>query len=110
MSEQNLLNQLGRDGFDARNDLPSAPDDQERLLRMVEENLRLSRSLAEDMKRVRRYLLWQRIMAVFWVILLVAPLILATIWLPSFISNTLGPYQDLLSGNKNALDLLDRLK
>lgn len=68
----------------------------ENFQRMLEENQRLLRLLLEQAEKTRRYIFWGRIVSFVYLLLVIAPLIAAMIYLPSLIRNTIGPYQELL--------------
>lgn len=67
---------------------------------LLAENLRLTREVHAMSKKVIRYVAIQRVLSVIYFILIVTPLILGAIYLPSFLRNIVEPYQKILnSGN-----------
>ncbi len=66
------------------------------LKEMMEENLKYAKAIYWSVEKVRRHLFWQRVVSIIYVIIILAPLILAAIYLPPFISSYLGPYMELL--------------
>jgi len=76
------------------------PTDQEKLERLIQENMKLTQDIYAMSKRVNRYVTIQHVLSLVYLLLIVVPLILGAIYLPSFIKNVVEPCQKLLeSGN-----------
>lgn len=73
--------------------------EQEEILKLLKENLEISQEILRQSQKVQRYMLWQRIIGWFYVALIVGPIILALIYLPPLLKNTIGQYQSLLQGD-----------
>ena len=78
----------------------------ERRLSALEERLA---SISKEFSYIRsrleemhRFIVWRRVMGVVRFMLIVAPLVLAAIYLPPLISQWMAPYQDLLKGGSVA--------
>lgn len=82
-------------------------DDKQTLEGLIKENLELTKELQRQVRSVRRYLLWQRIVGIFYLIIIIGPIIIGLIYLPPLIKNAIGPYQSLLEGVEkvNGLDI-----
>ena len=74
----------------------------ERRLSVLEERLAdVSKEFSyirDRLEEMHRFIVWRRIMGFVRFLLIVAPLILAAVYLPPLISQWLAPYQDLLKG------------
>ncbi len=69
---------------------------QPELRELLEENLKYAKAVYWSVEKVRRHLFWQRVVSIIYIIMILAPLIIAAIYLPPFISTYLGPYMELL--------------
>jgi len=56
----------------------------------------LLQAIYKNSEKVRKYILWGRVMSAVYIVLIVAPFIIAAMYLPSFIKNAIGPYRELL--------------
>ncbi len=61
---------------------------------LLEENLRFS-------KKIYRYIIWRRVLGTLKILIILIPIILGFIYLPSLIEDTLGHYQEFLGGFEN---------
>lgn len=68
----------------------------EQIEKRLNEQEVLLQAIYKNSEKVRKYILWGRIMSTVYVILIFAPLIIAAIYLPPLIRNAVGPYQELL--------------
>ena len=68
---------------------------------LLEENLKLSKEIQATSLKIRRYMKIRMILGIIWIILILAPIILALIWLPPFLEQNLGPIFELLNGNSD---------
>lgn len=79
----------------------------------IEEELQIQREILlkiyENTRKTRRYVLFGRIISAIYLILIIAPLVLAAIYLPPILKDAAGPYKELLNLNsaqpKTNLDL-----
>ena len=71
----------------------------------------LLQEIYKNSLKTKKYIFWGRVMSFIYLLLVLVPLILAVIYLPPFIENTIGPYKELLqdSGLKS-VNLDDLLK
>ncbi|MEK7067376.1 MAG: hypothetical protein AAB956_00055 [Patescibacteria group bacterium] len=76
-------------------------NDQQTLEDLMKENLELTKELQRQMRSVRHYLLWQKIVSIFYLIIIIGPIIIGIIYLPPLLKNVVAPYQELLGGNKS---------
>ncbi|NCN07120.1 hypothetical protein GW933_00340 [Candidatus Falkowbacteria bacterium] len=77
---------------------------------LLRENIRYNRAIFSDMQKIKRHMMWRTIFNVIWLILFVAPLIVAAIWLPSFISDFTAQFQGFTGNSSNTIDLLQQLQ
>lgn len=68
------------------------------LKELLEENLKYAKAIYWSVEKVRRYIFWQRVFSIIYIIIIVAPVIVAAIYLPPLLKNYLGPYLELLKG------------
>ena len=74
----------------------------EEIKKLLEKNLKLNEEILERLKKVHRFVIWQRVMGFVKILLIVVPLVLGLIYLPAILENALAPYKELLnvSGTK----------
>ncbi|MEA2088847.1 MAG: hypothetical protein U9O55_03355 [Patescibacteria group bacterium] len=87
----------------------------DKIIRLLEENLEISKESLKSNKKVTRWVTWQKIK--FWVyfVLIIVPLGLAVFYLPPILNQGLEQYRDLLNsfmaigqqGNLNDVNLED---
>ena len=107
---QNFLDKIQEDIEYAKTTEHLVSDQRETLENLMRENLRYSRAIFEDSQKIRKYLFWQRIISIVWLVVVLAPIVLALFWLPPLLQNLFGSYSELLGGGKNALDLMGQLQ
>jgi len=71
---------------------------EEDLKKLLEENLRLNQENHQMLKSIKRHFVWQAIVSVFYFIIIVGPIIVGIIYLPSLLGPVISQYQDLLGG------------
>ena len=74
---------------------------EENVKNLLEENLRLTKEIHQMSRRISRHVTFQKIMSLIYFLLIVVPLILGAIYLPTLIQSFLSPYQELLDSGKN---------
>ena len=75
----------------------SAPEDESlNLKKELETQKEILLKIYEQTEKTRRYILLGKIVSLIYLILLVAPIIFAIIYLPPLIKNVIAPYQELL--------------
>ena len=72
----------------------------EEIKKILEENRQYLKAIYRQLEKTRRYIFWGRVISVLYFVILVAPLILAIIYLPPLLEQTLAPYQELLGAGK----------
>lgn len=65
---------------------------------LVKQNLELTQDLQKQMEKIRRYFFWQRMVSIFYLIIVVGPIILGLIYLPPLLKDVIAPYQEALQG------------
>lgn len=76
-------------------------DDEQTLEDLIKQNLELTKELQQQLHSVRRYLFWQRLTSIFYLIIIIGPIIIGLIYLPPLLKNAVAPYQALLGGDKS---------
>ena len=74
----------------------------EAIEKTMEESEVLLRAVYAHTKKTQRFILWGRMMSLVYLILIVAPLIFAAVYLPSLLRQYAGTYQELLDPKGNA--------
>lgn len=70
----------------------------EDLKKLLEENLRLSQENHQMLKSIKRHFIWQKIIGLFYFVIIVGPIIWSIIYLPAIIKPYISQYQELLGG------------
>jgi hypothetical protein len=65
---------------------------------LMEQNLQLSRELQDGIRYIKRYVVMSQVLGFLKLLLIVVPLILGIIYLPSLLSDMAKQYQDALGG------------
>lgn len=68
----------------------------ESLSALIKENLAQSAQIAADIKRIRKYIRWQRFWSFLTFLLIVVPIVLGFIYLPPYIRQVLDLYKSVL--------------
>ena len=99
---------------------------QAQIKKLLEQNLAYSKEIHESIKKIRHYILLGRIMSFIYLIIIIAPIILGIIYLPSFIQGALNNFipgalnqsanqegllgdQELMNGQGNFFDIYKNL-
>ncbi|MBU4332780.1 hypothetical protein KKD19_02310 [Patescibacteria group bacterium] len=86
------------------------PNQQEELLKLLKENLEYNKAIYKMSKKTKKFILTLQIMSIVKLLLIVVPVILAIIYLPSLLQNWIGPYQELLGQSGQGSSILNQLK
>jgi len=83
----------------------------EELKKLLEENLKLTKEIHTMTKGIKSFVLWQRIFGVLKLLIIVVPIVLGIIYLPSLIESIQQRYQEILGiegvgGAGNIFDIL----
>jgi hypothetical protein len=73
--------------------------DHKDIKKLLQENQELLQKIHLSTEKARKYILFGRIMTLIYLILIVAPIIFAFIYLPPLLKGIAGPYQDLLGAS-----------
>ena len=95
---------------DYNQNYPSYPSGSSHLEDLLKENLRYNRVIFSDIQKIKRHMLWRTIFNIIWLILILAPLLVAIFWLPEIISDFLKQFQELTGDSQGTLDLLKQLQ
>ena len=68
----------------------------EEFKKILEENLKLSQEIQENTKYIKKYVIWSQVFGVIKVLLIVVPIVLGILYLPSLLGSALAPYKELL--------------
>jgi len=72
----------------------------EEIKKLLEQNLKLTQEIYFMTRKIKGHLAFQRLVSIFYLILIVAPIILSIIFLPPLVKDYLGQYQELLGGDQ----------
>jgi hypothetical protein len=68
----------------------------EQFKKLLEENLNYSKAIYQSVRKTERYIFWGRVLNLIKLILIIAPIILAIIYLPPLIDQAFKAYKELL--------------
>lgn len=74
---------------------------EEEIRHLLEENLKLTREVHQQVRKIRKYLAWQRAISMLYFMMLIAPLILAIIYLPPILRPVWEQAQPLIGALPN---------
>lgn len=75
----------------------------------MEQNLELTKEIYSMTKKMKGYLAWQRLVSLFYLFIIIAPIILGIIYLPPLLGGIFDQYKDLLgvqAGTANPIESL----
>ncbi len=81
-------------------------EEKSELIRLAKENLDYTKLIYEDTQKIRRFMFWRLIINIFWIILVIAPIIVSLIWLPSLLKN----YSQMFTGGQSMDEIFKMLK
>jgi hypothetical protein len=70
----------------------------EDLKKLLEENLQINKENNKMLRSIKRHFIWQKIVSIFYFIIIVGPIIWGIFYLPALLKPIIGQYQDLLGG------------
>ncbi|MDP2709166.1 MAG: hypothetical protein Q8O93_03910 [bacterium] len=68
----------------------------EQIKKLLEQNLKLTEEIYAMTKKMKSYLAFQRLVSLFYLVLIIAPIILSIIYLPPLLNNLFSQYKDAL--------------
>ena len=74
---------------------------------LLRENLELNKEIYKLTQKSNRYILFAQIFAIIKIVLIIGPIILAIIYLPSFLKDAFGAYGEIFGGNSGADSILN---
>ncbi|MBU0721966.1 hypothetical protein KKA93_00715 [Patescibacteria group bacterium] len=78
----------------------------EEIKRILEQNLKLTEEIYAMTKKIKKYLAFQRLVSLFYLFLIIAPIILSIIYLPPLLNSLFDQYKDVLglqAGSSSAI-------
>jgi len=73
----------------------------------IEEQGKILQELVKQSKRTQRTLNWLRIIGVIKVVVILAPIILAIIYLPPFVRRAIDKYEDVIPGLERVQEIIE---
>ena len=70
------------------------------LKKMLKEVVEVSIKNQEDLKYIRRFILWLQVWGAIKLVIILVPIILGIIYLPPFLKEWVGSYQEVLFGSE----------
>ncbi|MFH0840934.1 MAG: hypothetical protein V1865_03085 [bacterium] len=80
------------------------PSQNDNVQKLIEENIALTKDIYELTKKVKKYMLWAQIFSVIKIILILAPIIIALIYLPPIFREAFSGYTEVLNVDTNQLN------
>ncbi len=74
----------------------------ERTAKLLEENLKSSQVLYSEILRIKRYILWGRVLALLQLLIILVPVILGFIYLPPLVQNFVDSFSIFSTGQNGA--------
>ena len=68
----------------------------EEIKKTLEQNLKLTEEIHAMTKKIKSYLAFQRLVSIFYLFIIIAPIILGVIYLPPLLSGLFDQYKDVL--------------
>lgn len=81
---------------------------EESLRELLERNLKLSEQIHEDAEKIRRYMTVRMVISIIWIVIVVAPIVFALVWLPPRLQEFFNDYGDAIGGGQNAINMFNR--
>ncbi|MDO8592933.1 MAG: hypothetical protein Q7R92_04185 [bacterium] len=81
----------------------------EEIKKLLEQNLELTKEVYAMTKKIKNYITFQKVMSVFYILIIVVPVILSIIYLPPLLKNVFDQYKDLLGVQSGAGNPLENL-
>lgn len=81
----------------------------EEIKKLLEQNLKLTQEIYGMTRKIKSYLAFQRLVSVFYIIIIVAPIVFGIIFLPPLLKPMIDQYKDLLSLPTGATDSVQNL-
>ncbi|MEI6597299.1 MAG: hypothetical protein WCL13_03810 [bacterium] len=84
-------------------------NEQEQIKKLLEQNLKLTGEIYAMTKKMKSYLAFQRLVSLFYLVLIIAPIILSIIYLPPLLSGLFDQYKqalDIQGGSSSAIQEL----
>ncbi len=81
----------------------------EEIKKIVEQNLKLTEEIYAMTKKMKGYLALQRLVSLFYLFIIIAPIVLGIIYLPPLLGGLFNQYKDLLgvqAGSTNPIESL----
>lgn len=81
--------------------IENLPGNSMQIVELLEKNLAMTQEILKITKSIKSYLFWGKIYGAIKFIIIIVPLILGAIYLPSILKNLFGQYQGLLNSLNN---------
>jgi len=78
----------------------------EEIKKLLEQNLKLTEEIYTMTRKIKGYLAFQRLVSLFYIFIIIAPIILGIIYLPPLLGGLFDQYKDILGmqgGSNNAI-------
>ncbi|MEK7653256.1 MAG: hypothetical protein AAB358_02150 [Patescibacteria group bacterium] len=108
--DQNFLSRIEEDINYAKATEHLVKEEKEELRKLLEENLKYNRAIYADTQKIRSFMFWRIVISIIWLVVIVAPIIAAFIWLPPLVKDLFGNYQDLFGQANGIFDFINQLK
>lgn len=70
--------------------------------KLLEKNIKLTEEILKKTKYIKRYVIMSQILGFFKILIIVVPIVLGIIYLPSLLKNAYSQYQELLGVSEKA--------
>ena len=81
----------------------------EEIKKLAEKNLQLTEEIHAMVKKIKSYLAFQRLVSIFYLIMIIGPIIFGIIYLPPLLNSLIGQYKDILGTQSIDIDSIENL-
>ena len=81
----------------------------EEIKKLAEKNLQLTEEIHAMVKKIKSYLAFQRLVSIFYLIMIIGPIIFGIIYLSPLLNSLIGQYKDILGTQSIDIDSIENL-
>ncbi|MFC1678115.1 hypothetical protein ACFLZ9_00080 [Patescibacteria group bacterium] len=72
---------------------------------LLNKNLELTKEILEMTKKIKKFITFQKVMSIIYILIIVVPIILSIFYLPPLLKDVIGPYKELLGLTEAAIQV-----
>lgn len=82
----------------------------EEIKKLLEQNLALTKEIYAMTRKIKNYIIFQKVMSVIYILLIIVPIVLSIIFLPPILKGMFDQYKDILGVGAEVGSVQDLLK